>query len=665
MCCSRSWLPAVCALVGAAVATGVSCSRKPAPAIPRLAIVRFENLTGDDSLDWMGRAAAVVMSADLAGSRNISVIAPGALRAVDRILGARLPVAPGISTERPAALVSGATRILYGRVSRIGGNLRLDATVEDTARQRIERTLLAVGFISGGVIPLADALARELDHPVRAYEMRDTQALREFSAALDSSDTAAALESFSRSIARDANFGEAYVAWAERAATENKRSETERILALAAARGRAISELDRARLEAIGAGLRGDSAAAARALGTVVRLNPTDVTVFRQLAQANLNARRYQDAAENLRKALSIEPDEAVLLNQLGYTEMFAGNLPAARKPLETYARLRPGDANALDSLGDVHFYLGAFAEAEKYYRQAHALDGNFAGGGDLLKAAQARLITGDIRGADGIFNEYVAARKNDKDPALECRRSEWEFLSGRRRTAIARLESVARTSSHSPDVAAHAYAQLAVWTLETGNRARAREFAIRAMSSRAVDAASLMVQLLTELTPGASPWTARLERAFPGAAQERLRNLVLAYALLFARDFQAVTPVLRQAYERSAPDPQQALPVLLAWALTETGHLDEAAPLVARSPVPRAGGADLFASLTFPRLVFLRAEVLAKQGRRVEAERHYQLFLTLAGPDAEMFGDENRARRALVRPVNQLSPAGTPEPPG
>jgi len=42
-----------------------------------------------------------------------------------------------------------------------------------------------------------------------------------------------------------------------------------------------------------------------------------------------------------------------------------------------------------------------------------------------------------------------------------------------------------------------------------------------------------------------------------------------------------------------------------------------------------------------------LRAEVLARQGRNDDAGGNYRLFLTLSGPDPQMFGEEARARQA------------------
>jgi Flp pilus assembly protein TadD len=597
----------------------------------------------------MGRAASEVLAGELAGTGTRAVISYSTIHAANAALGARPLITPGISTERPAGLLAGANRILYGRVSQIDGKLRLDASVFDVSSQKVERTLEAEMPKSDGIIRLADALAKEIGMPVRPYDTQNGAALQDYCAALEASDPAAASQAFSRTVDADPNFGEAYVAWIPVAARQNNKTEVERILALASARGNTIGELNRARLEAIGAELRGDAVASARALETISRLNPTDSGVLRQLAEVNLKSRRYADAAENFKKALVLDPNDAALLNQLGYVEMYAGNLSAATKALDGYARLRPDDPNALDSLGDVNFSLGQFATAEKYYRQSFDKDNNFNNGAELMKAAHARLMTGDIGGADAIFNPYLDARRKAGDRAVEFRRAEWEFLSGRRREAIARMDAFARNLAADPHsgMASEAYTQLAVWELELGDRARARDFALRASQSAASPLA--IARFLTEPPARLDDWSVRAQQMLPGAAQERSRKAALAYALLLQKELQAAEPVLADLYQHTAPDPKEILPALLAWARLETGHFEEAERLVNRNPVPNPTP-EIFASLAFPRLLFLRAVSLDKSGRREEAAMNYRLFLKLSGPDAKAFGEEATARHAIEK---------------
>ena len=630
-------------LVALGVAT-VCCSRTRTPAVERLAVLRFENLTGDDSLNWMGRAVSEVLISELAGSQTVAVISFAALHASDRALGPRPLTAPGISAEQPAALFSGVNRILYGRISRMAGKLRLDATVFDPSRAKVERTLAAAGSEPAGIIRLADSLASELATTRRPFETQNVQALREYCTGLETANPAEAAAAFSGAVNVDPNFGQAFVAWAQVEAARNNKAEAEGILAIASAKGRSISEFERARLAAIAAELGGDTALRAQALESMARLHPADMSLLRESAQAHLNARQYDAAAQNLTKALALEPNDAALLNELGYTHMYAGNLAAAVKALDAYKKLRPADPNALDSLGDVSFGFGEFAKAEQYYRQAFEKDHNFNSGGELRKAAQARLMTGDITGADALFNQYLEARRNAKDLMTEYRHAEWEFLSGRRRQAIARLEVFSR--GLPPILEPQIHMQLTLWALELGDRPRAREYASRAAAPHGPPG---VARFLTEPAAPPSEWSARAQKLLPGPEQEKTRKVMLAYTLLLQKEFQAAAPVLSDLYQRSTPDPQEILPVLVAWAQVETGRYEEAARLLQRNPVPNITP-EMSASLAFPRLLFLRATVLDKKGRRDHARAAYRLFLALSGPDDEAFGEEARARQALAR---------------
>ena len=649
MFCNRRRARTQAPLLACLAALSVSCSRTPQRNVERLAILRFENLTGDVSLDWAGRAVSEVMIAELTGSRTVSVISFNALHGADRLLGPRPWSAPGVSAERTAALLSGATRILYGRITRSSGTLRLHGAVYDTASQKIESTASITAAGADEIIPAADKLAKELSTPVRRFETQNTEALRDYCAGLEARDADAAAQAFARAIQLDSGFGEAYVAWAQLAASRENTAEAERVLGLAAARGQAVPDVERARLAYIGAELRRDPAAAVVALEMISRLTPADFALFRQLAQTYLNARRYTEAADNLKKAIAIEPADPVLRNQLGYTEMYAGNLAEASGALGEYARLRPDDPNALDSLGEVHYYLGRFEQAEKYFRQAYEKDESFAGGADFMKAAHARLMTGDVSGADAIFKRYLDARRKTGDPLAELRGAEWNFMSGRRRQAIAQTEAFAQAlpAGEAPTVAPQLYAQIAIWELELGDQARAAASARRAASQPATTGPALIARFLTEPAASASEWAERAAGVLPGTVQERTRKAFLAYALLLQKDFQSAQPVLSDLYQHSPPEPQQILPVMLAWADVETGRLEEASRLLQGTPVP-SPAPELFESLAFPRLLFLRGAVLEKLGRHQDAVKSYRLFLTLSGPVAMNFGEEARAQQVV-----------------
>jgi Flp pilus assembly protein TadD len=462
--------------------------------------------------------------------------------------------------------------------------------------------------------------------PVRHFGTQSEAALREYCDGLESPDPAASAAAFSRAVAADPNFGQAYVTWAEWAAEQGNRTEVERIVALASARGDSISARERAHLAALAAELRGDVTASVQALETAVRFDPADLHLLHRLARVNLNGRRYAESAQNLRTALTVEPQNPALLNELGYAEMFAGDLSAATKALDEYRRLQPADPNALDSLGDVNFFLGQFSAAERYYLESFRRDPAFNGGGASFKAAHARLRTGDISGADALFNQYLETRRKAKDPLAEFRYAAWEFLSGRRQQAVARLDGLAR--SLTPGAAQQVNAQIAVWELELGDRKRARDIAERAQGA----GVAAIARFLAGPPASLSEWKQRALRLLPGAGEERTRQRMLGYALLLQKDFASALPVLQDVYQHSEPEPDDTLPVLLAWAQVETGHFKEAAPFVQPNPVPNPAP-ELFASLAFPRLLSLRATVLEKLGQPQDAAKALRLFVSLSGP--------------------------------
>ena len=242
---------------------------------------------------------------------------------------------------------------------------------------------------------------------------------------------------------------------------------------MARARGDAIPAVDRAKLDVFAAQLSGDAAAVAKSLGALSKLTPTDPGVLRTLANTELAAKRYPTAIEYLKKAIELQPGDPALLNTLGYTRAYAGDLDGAVATLREYERVLPKDANPLDSIAEVNFYFGRFSEAEKLYRQAYERDPAFQNAGPLIRSALARLMTGDVSGAETIFAEYERVRRAASDPAIDFTRARWDFLRGKRAEAIRKLEAFLGVT-RDREAAAVADCTLAVWLLETGDRAGA-----------------------------------------------------------------------------------------------------------------------------------------------------------------------------------------------
>ena len=580
------------------------CGRNPSTAPKRYAILRFENLGADVSADWMGRTLSDIVTADLP---NGSAVTSARLHSIDRTLGPRPVTVPGISAERSAALLSGANRIGYGDYFERDGRVRARLTIYDAQTGRTTRVLTAA---DRDVIAAAGDLARQISPSAGKYETASNQAVKDYITALESANPDARTEGLAAAIAADPNYAPPYILMAEVKAEQRDRDGA--LAVLDQALGRAIPPLERARVQLQASSLRNDYEAREQALAALVKADPDDVDSWAALGEA-ANARHdYRQAVEAYQAALRLRPDDPNFLNQLGYAQAYAGDTEGALGTLRRYQKLRPNDANPLDSMGDVQFIHGNLNEAVSLYLEADKKDRKFLAAGDLLKAAMARYLAGDVTGASALAKQFAAARTEMHDPTVPIFEAEWTWLTGDPKRAAAALQSFANGAENGPakQFASRAYTELAEWSLFAGDRAAAAPLALKAATLGAGSAAgpgAILARFLTQPSAGAAEWTNRADQFFRTVPQPALKDVTLARALLLDRQFAAAVPLFRRAYDETSTD--YSIPVLLAWALMESGHRDEAAALLRYNPVPPYTGVEPFAGLAFRRLNDLRAQ--------------------------------------------------------
>lgn len=413
-----------------------ACSRAPQRAVERLAILPFENLTGDPSLDWIRAAGPAILAEQVAVSARLFPIS-----------------APTLSE----AAFAGATRYLHCNFSRIQSSgtpaatspvLHFSYAIEDAATHKMVTT----GTSTGAVLFALNTLALALDPAAQPFSSSGADAV----AAWGHSD-------FERALSLDPDFGAAWISSIEQLARSAKPEEAAAAADKALARASLRPPLDRARIQLLLAGLRKDQPAREAALTALAGLAPTDAATVLALAEAEQRRRHFPASAALYRRVLALEPGNAGAMNGLGYAEGEAGRLDAARAALEQYARQPNQAANALDSLGEVYFMNGRFAEAEKYFSQLTARDPAFMDSAALVKAAYAHWLAarasgGDFSGADAILHRYLDSRAQANDPSVVWREAAWLYSTGRPRGAIAKLASA------PDDQKALLDRQLAVW---------------------------------------------------------------------------------------------------------------------------------------------------------------------------------------------------------
>jgi cytochrome c-type biogenesis protein CcmH/NrfG len=624
--------------------TAVSCSRSPAAPVgaERLAILRFENLSTDPSLDWMGRAFAEIMSRDLAVAPSLYAIPFEGLHKGEAAIGIHPAKAPGISAERSLALGAGANRVGYGEYWVRAGKLEARLTIEDPQRQKVVRVIDGSGK-PDNPLELADKLAREVSRQAEPYPTRSPKALEAYCEALESDDLATKSRFLEAAIAADPDFLPSYFLLSQLTFRQDHAGAVA-LLDQALARRAKGRDVERARAGFLAANLRGDSAGAIESLRVWSRLTPNDPEVWRALGQEDTAHHQYTQAMQAFQKALGIAPEDIDSLNRLGYAAAYSGQLDTAMNALQRYQSRRPLDANPLDSMGDVNLLLGRLRDAEKFYLQAAKTSPGLLGGGESFKAAMARLMSGDIPGSDALFKQFTDARTAAKDPLADFRKAQWAWITGRRKEGFDRMAAFARNAEQSSarQEASQAYGQLAIWSVALGERRKAAGFAGKA---------SAAVQFLSQPSAPAPEWAARAERAFPASVEKQEKEAALASALLADKEFAEAASVLERLYSSASANASESFAVMLAWAYLETGKPKEAANLLRFNPLPSTAGVRDLSVFDFPRLLYLRGRVAALAGNPQQAESYYKLFLKLSGDEPLLWGEEEAAGKASNAP--------------
>ena len=561
------------------------CSKAPERIAERLAILPFENLTGDAKYDWIGPASQTMVSSQLVSAPKAFAFAAG---------------------SRQEAARRRATRNVAAYLTSAGGKLALAISVEDAQKVTLISSFTASAPIAAGLLTLLDAASHGIDPAARPYSTASETALRK----LAEGDPASAIQA-------DPAFAQALVANAIESRNRGDRDGALTAIRSARALGSKLPPFESAQLNVVEQSIAGSPQSRADALAGLARFTPNDPDVHKQLAEIAAQARDFKAAASRYQAAAALEPDALEFRNWLGYAQAMAGDLPAGVASMSEYAKRSPGDPNPLDSLGEIYFYSGKFAEAENAFLGAHAKYAGFVNGLTLFKAAQSRLLLGDVKAADDLFAKYADLSIQANDPAMPVRQAIWDWMAGRRKAAFERLEKMAREGQ--PPIAAAARSQLAVMYLAAGRRDDARKLA---------GSMTPVSQFLVQPSAAADVWRQRVAAV---TGPDQLKSELLAYSLLLDGHPAEALPLLDARLRQANPFATDSAEELLAWALVSAGKYKEAEPFVSHWPLPAAQTDSSLLCLTFPRMVETRAKALQQAGKQAEAAKLMELYKRLS----------------------------------
>ncbi|MGE0815562.1 MAG: protein kinase [Vicinamibacterales bacterium] len=420
-------------LVAAAVLTWVARGRPSTPggtpagasARPAVAVLPFEVMGGDADAAWLGKGLPSMLITGLAQTPDIEVIGNERLGDAARQLGAAGLDAVDRGRLADLARRSGARFILVGSIVRAGGDLRIDARVEDLESGAVR---LAESVRGADALTLADDLAarvrRGLDvraapgavRPVAEMSTASVDAYRAYLAGVDAMVNyrlADARREFQEATALDPGFGLAYSHLSTVAEFQGRARESRDWLQQAAAHLERMPERDAVLVRATLVRTMGRTDESERLLDDLAARYPDAEPVWLTLG--------FWAFATDLPRALTVFERAAAALpqspgirNMLGYAQSVNGRYDEALRSFEDYVRMRPSEANALDSLAEGQLAAGrvddALATFDTAIRRGYA---GASGGVALVQAILGRYddVLQDPSRLGGVLRALVLSR--------------------------------------------------------------------------------------------------------------------------------------------------------------------------------------------------------------------------------------------------------------
>jgi tetratricopeptide (TPR) repeat protein len=317
-----------------------------------LAILPFQNGSGDPSLDWLGTNLADMLSTDVGQSAHLRIISTDRLHQVL----SDLRVTPGTSIDPTmigrVAEFSNADTVVWGKYVKFGDKVHIEAAVQDLKHDRrvpLKIDAASERDIPGTVDQLAELIRQNLAvSPDVVKELRASSfqpssksvpALRNYTQAMElvrEGKNLDAVKTFDAAIKEDPQFALAYSQLAETDLTLGYDSEAEKSSRRAMELGQSLPTAEKYLIEATHARVMKDNKKAIEAYENLAKIFPGNADVGYTLGSLYADNGDFDKARAQFAAILKADPKNIKTLWQMGSVEYQRGNPQAALEPLNT-----------------------------------------------------------------------------------------------------------------------------------------------------------------------------------------------------------------------------------------------------------------------------------------------------------------------------------------
>ncbi len=458
-------VPALAVAILAAL--GLVLSRlvfKTAPVERSIAVIDFQNMTGDADYDYLRIAIPNLLITSLEQSKYLQVATFERLRDLLRQQGKAKVDAIDSDLGFELCRLDHVEALVLGSYTKAGETFATDVKIYEVKSRKMMKSFTAQGVGAQSILDKQIAqLSREISRGVgisqRAVAETKNLMAQMPTASIDAykayltgheklqkMDFEEARKDLEKAVELDPQFALAYYDLRSVFFQTGKLLEARAALAKAHELSARAPEKDRLYIGAQWASSReGDPEKRFRILQEIAAGYPKEKDIHLDLSIAYTRRMMFPEAFAEAEKGLALDPRWNAILNQLGYIHLASGDPAKAEQAFKKAIDAAPGEPNPRGSLGELYFRTGRLDDAIEAYKRALEVKPDH-GSEEIIAYIEA--IRGRYREALGWIDQLILmARTDDQKSRGYWWKAVYDHISGRRAQAQAEMERYRRFS--------------------------------------------------------------------------------------------------------------------------------------------------------------------------------------------------------------------------
>ena len=396
-----------------------------------IAIMFFDNQTGDENLEWLQKGLTEMLIRSLSQSSSLSVLSSERVFEILNQLG-ESEQEVDFDMAAIVAQESDVEAVLTGNISKKGDSLQIIVKVHEPNQGKILKEASVEGKGLEAIFSMVDdlsqqiktALALSLEQGEHVRNLSDIstsslEAWRYYTAGGDLFNQLKfndAIAQFERAVAADSTFVSAYYKLCLLLFRQGQRDKGFKYFKKLQALRSTATPKDRFLIDRLEGGIERDLRKIIQASQRWIDQNPGDVDALFNLGDIYFYLQNYDQALRTYQAILAIDPKHKPAHNMIGYCYARQGDLARAITILNQYQLIAPDEPNPFDSMGDIYLTYGNYRLAEKNLKAAIERDENFVS--SWLMLSQVYLDQGDFKKALETINQFLERATDPRSKA-------------------------------------------------------------------------------------------------------------------------------------------------------------------------------------------------------------------------------------------------------